>query len=87
MEEILNSFALIDSTVYFKIIFTVILCGIIGLERELHGKPAGLRTHILIGTGACAAMLLAILYIQHNPDIKLDPFRIAAGVITGIGFL
>jgi len=66
-----------------------ILGGVIGLEREKKGVSAGLRTHILVTVGAALVMLTS-LYIYGNYQGEggnIDPGRIAAGVITGIGFL
>lgn len=63
----------------------------IGLERELRGKPAGLRTHMLVSLGAATFMLLGyhILFetAQGDPSARIDPTRIIEGVIGGIGFL
>ncbi len=62
--------------------------GIIGLERSSRRQVAGLRTHILIATGATLLMLLSIYIPQHiNPEKSSDPGRIAAQVVSGIGFL
>lgn len=67
------------------------LSAAIGLERELHGRPAGLRTHLLVGVGAAlvmAAFEAATIYMGDPLDaLRIDPGRLAAGVITGIGFL
>ena len=66
------------------------LSGIIGLERELHGRPAGLRTHVLVGVGAALVMAsgeAVVQLIAARTGVQIDPGRIAAGVITGIGFL
>jgi putative Mg2+ transporter-C (MgtC) family protein len=60
---------------------------IIGAERELRRQPAGLRTHILIGTGACLLMLLSIWLPAALGVPNGDPGRIAAQVVSGIGFL
>jgi putative Mg2+ transporter-C (MgtC) family protein len=62
--------------------------GIIGLERASRHQVAGLRTHILISTGATLLMLLSIYIPAHyNPLRTSDPGRIAAQVVSGIGFL
>lgn len=65
---------------------TVFLTGIIGWERERLRKPAGFRTHILVGIGSALVMLVSIfmsdLYLG-----KADPTRIASNVVVGIGFL
>ena len=60
----------------------------IGLERSSRHQVAGLRTHILIATGSTMLMLLSIYLPQHyNPMRTSDPGRIAAQVVSGIGFL
>ena len=64
--------------------FVAVLCGgIIGIERELKKKPAGFRTNILICLGSTIYMAIGILF----PTPNVDPTRIAAQVVTGIGFL
>ncbi|MCD6116474.1 MgtC/SapB family protein [bacterium] len=69
----------------------VLFGGAIGLEREFHGRPAGIRTHILVCLGATMIMLLPQLFLSHNSfseaRIVSDPGRIIAGLVTGIGFL
>lgn len=67
-----------------RIILSVILSGIIGWERSKSGRAAGLRTHILVCLGACVVSLTG-LYLKHQ--YGADPSRIAAQVISGIGFL
>jgi putative Mg2+ transporter-C (MgtC) family protein len=65
-----------------------ILCGaVVGLEREFKGKPAGLRTNTLICLGAALYMLLSEFLLQKLGLPSADPARIAAQVVTGIGFL
>jgi putative Mg2+ transporter-C (MgtC) family protein len=73
--------------VLLKLVLAIALGGLIGLEREASQKPAGFRTNILVCLGATMMMSLATLLVQGkggNPD---DLVRMAAGVITGIGFL
>lgn len=66
---------------------------LIGFERDYHGHPAGLRTHILVAMTAALLMLAAVHQMQWmgpnaTPDIvRLDPVRMAHGLLTGIGFL
>lgn len=63
----------------------VILCGTIGIEREWRGRSAGLRTHLLVGVGSC---LIMIISIYGFPEIfSHDVARLAAQIITGVGFL
>jgi len=61
--------------------------GLVGLEREMHRQTAGLRTHILISLGSCLLMMLSIWMPQSVGLDKGDPGRIAAQVVSGIGFL
>lgn len=67
------------------------LAGIIGLEREMRDRPAGLRTHMLVSLGAAAFLLVGyeILFstAEGDPSARIDPSRIVGGVIGGIGFL
>lgn len=64
------------------------LCGgIIGLERELKKKPAGFRTNILICLGSAMYMTAGLLLVNEGGQTFSDPARIAAQVVTGIGFL
>ncbi|MCW4052831.1 MAG: MgtC/SapB family protein [Candidatus Bathyarchaeota archaeon] len=65
-----------------RLVLGFVLSGIVGLEREVSLKPAGLRTHILVGLGST---LLTILSSHGFPDS--DPARIAASIVVGIGFL
>ena len=65
------------------LVIAVVLGGVIGFERELTGKPAGLRTNILICVGAAAFTIMAP-YLSSSPEAIT---RMAAGVITGVGFL
>ncbi len=71
-----------------KIALTVILTGIIGAEREVRHKGAGLRTHVLVGVGSTLIVLTSFHVSDIYRDVTfVDPSRMIAGVITGIGFL
>ena len=71
-----------------KLVLSMILGGIIGLERKHKGQKAGLRTFALISMGATLAMLLSIFIPQEYMGLKNgDPGRIAAQVVSGVGFL
>ncbi len=77
-----------DFQIIIRLVLTAILSGLIGLERQLHRRTAGLRTHILVSLGSCLIMLTSLYIFDIYKEItQLDPARIAAGVITGIGFL
>lgn len=61
----------------------------IGIERQVRQKSAGVRTHTLVGTGSALFTLVSSdgFVSVLGPDVKLDPSRIAAGVVSGVGFL
>ena len=74
--------------ILFRLIFAAILSGAVGFEREFHGRAAGFRTHILLCVGSTLIMLTSMhIFDLYSSKISPDPARIAAGVITGIGFL
>jgi putative Mg2+ transporter-C (MgtC) family protein len=77
-----------DGELLLRLGLTVVLCGAIGLEREARGQVAGLRTHILVGLGSALFTLVsAYAFLDHDPNDRVDPTRIAAQIVTGIGFL
>ncbi len=78
-----------DGQIVFRLIIGALLGGLIGFERERHNRRiAGFRTHILVCTGSTLIMLIAIYIFNLYAGITpIDPGRIVAGVITGIGFL
>ena len=65
-----------------RLLLSVLLGGIIGLEREVHERPAGLRTNIIV---CLASALITLTSIYAFPNS--DPTRIASAIVTGIGFL
>lgn len=67
-----------------KIALSCLLSGLIGLEREYRQKTAGLRTHLLVGLGAT---IFTILSIEAFPGSITDQSRVAAQIVTGIGFI
>ncbi len=76
-----------------KVIYSIFLGGLIGLERELAGKPAGLRTHMLVAGAATLLVILGdtiVARFDSSPyldTIMADPIRIMEAIITGISFL
>ncbi len=95
MEEILrtiyydiNSTEVTLANSVFKLVLSMVLGVLVGVERKRKGQIAGVRTFALISMGACMAMLLSIYVPQVYLGLKNgDPGRIAAQVITGVGFL
>lgn len=74
----------IDWENILKLFVSAFLGAAIGTEREFRNRSAGFRTHILVSMGAC---LIMIISSDAFPDLDTDPTRIAAQVVSGIGFL
>ncbi len=76
----------------FRLILTIIACALIGLDRGGHGRPAGLRTTILVGLAAAASMIqvnLLLGVVGKSPDsfIVMDLMRLPLGILSGMGFI
>lgn len=79
-----------------RLLVTAVLCGLIGLERETRDQSAGFRTHIVLGLGAALFTLVSAYGFPEFTDaalesngrgVQFDPTRIAAQIVTGVGFL
>ena len=75
-----------------RIATATVLGGLIGYERDRHGRPAGLRTHMVVALASATFMAVSTHFIEHQhypPGVKVDVdvSRIAASIVTGIGFL
>ncbi|WP_316504943.1 MgtC/SapB family protein [Nitrosopumilus sp.] len=75
-EEIIN----FELETVFRLLLAIALGALIGFERELKHRPAGLRTHMLVSLGATVFTIISLSF-------DIEPSRIAAGIVTGIGFL
>ncbi len=80
---------LTDAQIVFRLFIGAVLGGLVGIEREKHNKKiAGFRTHIIVCLGSVLVMLVSMhIFEIYGGRVQADPARIAAGVITGIGFL
>lgn len=73
--------------IILKLLLSIVLGGIVGYEREYKSRPAGLRTHILVCIGAALVQITAINFFRNSGVTNMDPMRLGAQVISGIGFL
>lgn len=83
---------ILDAQLFWPIAGAVAAGAVIGAEREYRASPAGLRTHILVALSCCLLMLSAVHQMAWLNDapaevIRIDPVRMAHGILTGIGFL
>lgn len=80
-----------ESEILLRLALGALMGGVIGLERQIHGRPAGFRTHMLVSVAMVLLMIVSEYYhylSYMDPGyVRVDPGRIAAGAITGIGFL
>ena len=72
-------------SIVVRLFLALLMGGLIGMERGRHGRAAGMRTHVLVCVGACMTALVGLHLLEINPGE--DASRIAAQVISGIGFL
>jgi len=75
-----DGFVNVEFEPIFQLLLAIALGGLIGFQRQLKHRPAGLRTHMLVSLGAT---LFAIISLSFD----IEPSRVAAGIVTGIGFL
>jgi putative Mg2+ transporter-C (MgtC) family protein len=82
---------LTSSEIIIRLLLGTLFGGVIGFERQVHGRPAGFRTHILVSIAAVLIMLVSESYqylSSIDPSyIRIDPGRIAAGALAGVGFI
>lgn len=83
---------ILDPQLLWPIVGAIVAGAVIGSEREYRASPAGLRTHILVSLSCCLLMLSAVHQMAWLNDaplevVRIDPVRMAHGILTGIGFL
>lgn len=86
----MSSFSGTEIDFLIRLLIASLLGGALGLERDIHGRDAGLRTHLLVSLGAGVFMVLSeavATTASVKPGAFADPSRIAAQIVTGIGFL
>ena len=76
---------LLFADIVLRLVAATFIGALVGLERELHGISAGMRTHALVCLGAALFTLVSIQFSIMDP--RVDIARVAAGIVTGIGFL
>ena len=88
LSDILQSTVITPYTAVIRLLVSFLLGAVIGVERQFRRREAGMRTFTLICLGSTAAMLISIWIPQTYPNfLNGDPGRIAAQVLTGVGFI
>lgn len=90
MNPLDNPWYISELHIFLRLMLALLLGGLIGFEREQSKHAAGLRTNILVCLGSCLLMMLSIYGFSafvDEPNVRVDPARLAAAVITGVGFL
>jgi putative Mg2+ transporter-C (MgtC) family protein len=76
-----------DLALVLRLLLAAVLGAAVGVERELHDHPAGIRTHLLVALGSALFTILSIVGFPSSNGAPTDPSRVAAQIVTGIGFL
>ncbi len=85
----------IQAEMFFRVVISLLCGAFVGIERTNRGKEAGIRTHAIVALASCLMMIISQYgfsdffadFAQGNVDTRLDPSRIAAQIVSGIGFL
>jgi putative Mg2+ transporter-C (MgtC) family protein len=83
----MRSASISDGATLLRLVIVVVLCGAIGLERQARDQIAGLRTHVLVGLGSALFTFVSAYAFTASGSARIDPTRIAAQIVSGIGFL
>ena len=87
MNEIIAYLAEFNTvTVVIRVLLAALAGALVGLEREFHGRAAGMRTHMMVALGAALAAMIGLFTVQEL-GFASDPMRVGAQVISGVGFL
>jgi putative Mg2+ transporter-C (MgtC) family protein len=91
LEDVISEPALAWEVVLARLVGAVVFCGLIGLEREARSRPAGLRTHMLVGLAAALYCLIMLEMLadagMYADRVAMDPLRILSAVTSGVAFL
>lgn len=90
-EDMLEAPSLPAEVIVARLLGAVFFCGLIGLEREARARPAGLRTHMLVGLAAALYSLIMLEMIaeadSYSDRVAMDPLRLLSAVTSGVAFL
>ncbi len=73
--------------IFGQLVLALLLGMFLGLERNIARRSAGMRTYALVSMGCCLLIVVSNLVISQNVFLNFDPLRLAAGIVTGVGFI
>ena len=73
-------------TVIIRVVLAALAGALVGFERSAHGRAAGIRTHMTVSVGAALTVMIG-LFAVNTLGVSSDPLRVAAQVVSGVGFL
>ncbi len=85
--ELMRIMGPVDVSTLGRLLLTLVLCGLVGLERSGHERASGFRPHILVGIGACLVTMAGAYGFAELGDQQRDALRVASYVVSGIGFM
>lgn len=93
MTDLVDSNLAFQAVLAVKVLIAALLAGVVGFERELMDRPAGIRTHALLGAAAALLVGIAELLTEHftletsSQILRVDPIRVVEAIVTGTAFL
>jgi putative Mg2+ transporter-C (MgtC) family protein len=93
MEWLMSWWNSYEAVNMFRLLFASFFSGLIGIEREIHGRSAGFRTHLLVGVSACLMMIVSEYFfkkyggLSSNMTVRMDPAALPLKLLPASGFL
>lgn len=83
----MENFAINNLEIFIRLLLAIVLGGVLGIERSVAGKTAGMRTYSLVSMGAAMFIIISNIVSSQYVNFSSDPLRMASQVIVGIGFI
>lgn len=83
----MENFAINNLEIFIRLLLAIILGGVLGIERSMAGKTAGMRTYSIVSMGAAMFVIISNIVSLQYVNFSFDPLRMASQVIVGIGFI
>ena len=83
----MENFAINNLEIFIRLLLAIVLGGVLGIERSVAGKTAGMRTYSIVSMGAAMFVIISNIVSSQYVNFSFDPLRMASQVIVGIGFI